>query len=76
DAICLALYHQTPRLGPISQTSNEIMTRGSAESIAEVEFEVKGIAYRAFWSMRRARGQADGNLQPADVELAEVQSGK
>lgn len=26
--------------------------------------------------MRRARGNADGNLQPADVELAEVATGK
>ncbi|MBD3584182.1 AAA family ATPase [Salinimonas sp. HHU 13199] len=76
DAICLALYHQTPRLGAISVSSNEIMTRGSAECLAEVEFEVKGIAYRAFWSMRRGRNKPDGNLQQADVELAEVQSGK
>ncbi len=76
DAICLALYHQTPRLGPITQSSNEIMTRGTAESVAEVEFEVKGKTYRAFWSMRRARGNVDGNFQPADVELADVQSGK
>lgn len=76
DAICLALYHQTPRLGQITPTSNEIMTRGTAESSAEVEFEVKGKAYRAFWSMRRARGNVEGNLQPATVELAEVESGK
>lgn len=76
DAICLALYHQTPRLGLISTSSNEIMTRGTAECLAEVEFEVKGIAYRAFWSMRRSRGKADGNLQSAVVELAEVDSGK
>lgn len=76
DAICLALYHQTPRLGAISVSSNEIMTRGCAECLAEVEFEVKGIAYRAFWSMRRARSKPDGNLQQADVELAEVQTGK
>ncbi len=76
DAICLALYHQTPRLGAISVSSNEIMTRGCAECLAEVEFEVKGIAYRAFWSMRRARNKPDGNLQQADVELAEVRSGK
>lgn len=72
DAICLALYHQTPRLGAVSQSSNEIMSRGTAECLAEVEFEVKDVAYRAFWSMRRARGKADGNLQPADVELARV----
>ena len=76
DAICLALYHQTPRLGPISTSNNDIMTRGTAECLAEVEFAIKGKAYRAFWSMRRARGKVDGNLQSADVELAEVESGK
>ena len=76
DAMCLALYHQTPRLGLISTSSNEIMTRGTAESLAEVEFEVKGKRYRAFWSMRRSRGKADGNLQSATVELAEVETGK
>lgn len=76
DAICLALYHQTPRLGQITNSSNEIMTRGTAECLAEVEFEVKGTAYRAFWSMRRSRGNVDGNLQPADAELAEVATGK
>ncbi|USI29519.1 AAA family ATPase [Alteromonas macleodii] len=76
DAICLALYHQTPRLGPISTSNNDIMTRGTAECLAEVEFDIKGKAYRAFWSMRRARGKVDGNLQSADVELAEVESGE
>ncbi len=76
DAICLALYHQTPRLGQITNSSNEIMTRGTSECLAEVEFEVKGTAYRAFWSMRRSRGNVDGNLQPADAELAEVATGK
>ncbi|TKG14266.1 ATP-binding cassette domain-containing protein, partial [Vibrio breoganii] len=75
DAICLAIYHETPRLGGISTSNNEIMTRGTASSSAEVEFEVKGKAYRAHWSMRRSRNKADGNLQPATVELAEVESG-
>lgn len=76
DAICLALYHQTPRLGQVNQTSNQIMSRGTAECWAEVEFQVKTFEYRAFWSMRRSRGKADGNLQAAHVELAEVESGK
>ncbi|WED23860.1 AAA family ATPase [Vibrio sp. JC009] len=76
DAICVALYHKTPRLENISASSNELMTRGTAECLSEVEFEVKGKAYRAFWSMRRSRGKVDGNLQAAQVELAEVESGK
>ena len=76
DAICLALYHETPRLGALSANNNEIMTRGTAECSAEVEFEVKGVAYRAFWSMRRSRGNAEGNLQAAVVELGEVATEK
>ncbi|MEO9275552.1 AAA family ATPase [Marinomonas sp. 5E14-1] len=70
DAICLALYHETPRL-KVSPSQNELMTRHTAECLAEVEFEIKGKGYRAFWGQRRARGSSDGKLQPMTCELCE-----
>ena len=74
DAICLALYHRTPRLNEPSP-ADKVMTRHTGECLAEVEFEVKEKRYRAFWEVRRARGAPNGKLQPAKVELAEVSNG-
>lgn len=69
DAICLALYHQTPRQ-KVSKSQNQIMTRHTASCLAEVTFEVKEQRYRAFWSQRRAKNNPEGNLVDAKAELA------
>ncbi len=71
DAICLALYHQTPRLDRITAAENDLMTRHTADCLAEVEFEVKGKRYVSFWSQRRARDKPNGALQQPKVELAD-----
>ena len=70
DAICLALYHQTPRLGKLTSQYNAIMSRHTHSCFAEVEFELKGKIYRAKWSQHRAT--RSNNLQAPIVELAEL----
>lgn len=72
DAICLALYGQTPRLGGISQSSNEIMSRRASESEAEVMFETAEGRFRCVWQQRRARNKADGLLQAPKRELTDA----
>lgn len=69
DAICLALYHETPRI-KVSASQNQLMTRYTANCMAEVEFEVKGQVYRAFWSQKRARNKVDGNLLSPIAQLS------
>ncbi|SBS31964.1 Nuclease SbcCD subunit C [Marinomonas aquimarina] len=69
DAICLALYHQTPRVN-VSQSANDVMTRHTGYCSAEVVFEVKGKRYVSSWEQKRARNKADGNLQPIQCSLS------
>ncbi|UMR30156.1 AAA family ATPase [Massilia sp. MB5] len=82
DALCLALYDDTPRLlkasgktpdvgDPISsQDSRTLLRRGTPEGYAEVDFVGgDGAPYRARWSVRRSRTRADGLLQPTAMTL-------
>lgn len=71
DALCLALYHRTPRLSTVSQSQNPIMTRHTASCFAVVDFEVQGVCYSASWSQRRARNNPAGNLQPPEAFLSQ-----
>ena len=70
DAICVALFGQTPRLA--AGESGELMSRHTGDCYAEVEFTVKDGCFRSKWSQRRARGKVDGKMQPTAMELAEL----
>jgi exonuclease SbcC len=74
DAICLALYGETPRLDSVSQSNNEIMSRGVTECSAEIHFETQKGRYRCTWQQRRARDRSDGRLQPPQHELVDVET--
>jgi exonuclease SbcC len=76
DAVCLALYGATPRLSKITKRGNEIMSRQTGESFAEVIFESRGETYRCHWSQHRARRKADGNLLDAKHEISDALSGR
>lgn len=66
DAITLALYGQIHR----NKDVREVMSYGSAESLAEVEFESRGQTYRAKWSLWRSRKKLDGAFQTPSRELS------
>jgi exonuclease SbcC len=85
DALCLALYGNTPRLqlkssrgalpdaggDTVSTTdARNLLRRGAAEGHAEVDFVGNdGIRYRARWSVRRSRNKASGLLQASNMTL-------
>lgn len=75
DAITLALYGRAARYGA-SGKPDEMMSRHTAESLAEVEFEAGGRRLRATWRLRRARGKVDGNILPVERRLADAMTGE
>ncbi len=75
DALCLALYGETPRLNQITKTSNEIMTRLCGECMAETEFSTGKGSFRCRWYQHRARKAPDGELQPARREIVDLVTG-
>lgn len=70
DAICLALYGATPRLGEITQSKNDLMSRHTGECRSEVIFATKNGSYRCTWLQKRARKNPEGNLQSPMHEIA------
>ncbi len=75
DAICLALFGKTPRLGKVTKSSNEIMSRHTGVCFAEVTFDTLKGSYRCHWSQHRSRKQSNGELQQPKHEICEAPSG-
>ncbi|WP_338847790.1 AAA family ATPase [Massilia sp. W12] len=86
DALCLALFDNTPRLAKANRTAlpdvgessltqqdtRNLLRRGASEGYAQVEFiGSDGRAWRARWAVRRARNQARGALQKVEMTLQE-----
>lgn len=90
DAICLALFNDTPRINRASDNadiadvkeltikqkdSRNILRRGTADGYAEVDFvALSGDQYRARWSVRRSRDKVDGSLQNAVYKVFNLSS--
>lgn len=75
DAICLALYGATPRLGKITKNANDLLSRRTGECWAEVTFSTEKGTFRAHFSQRKARGRAAGSLQQPQHEIAQLPQG-
>ena len=53
-----------------------LLRRGTAEGYAEADFQaLNGELYRARWAVRRARGRAEGSLQPSEMRLYNLSTG-
>ncbi len=86
DALCMALYENTPRLiragttklpdgadAVTQQDTGNLLRRGTGEGYAEVDFVgTDGNAYRSRWSVRRSRNKATGSLQPTTMSLHQL----
>lgn len=80
DAICLALYNETPRLTQVKgneqlddltlKDPRNLLRRGEGSGWTEVVFQANdGTICTARWSVRRARNRADGRFQPVSMAL-------
>ncbi len=91
DAICLALFNDTPRFNHATDNadivdvksltikqkdSRSILRRGTADGYAEVDFiSLAGERFRARWSVRRSRDKVDGSLQNTTYKVFNLTSG-
>lgn len=90
DAICLALFANTPRLVGTKMEGNtkdeektitikdprQLMRRNTGEAYVKLTFiGSNGTAYEATWAVARARNKATGNLKAKEWTLKNLQTG-
>lgn len=91
DALCLALFDDTPRTNrageniPITDVrdrtinqkdSRNLLRRGTSEGYAEVDFVSLGDeTFRSRWGVRRSRDKVDGSLQATEFRLTNLSTG-
>ncbi|MBI4866598.1 MAG: AAA family ATPase [Candidatus Wallbacteria bacterium] len=90
DALCLALFDRTPRLASHvgitlapppddelrTSDPRTLLRRGCSGATAAVRFRGSdGRLYVSTWTVRRARGRAEGRLQETQLALTDAQSG-
>ena len=91
DAICLALYADTPRLkhtkmqGDLTDTEGvtvtlgnpiQMMRRGAGEAFVQLTFTgSNGVEYKAEWSVSRSRNKPSGKLQKKAWCLTNLNTG-
>lgn len=90
DAICLALYADTPRMDSTKMQGKtadgekaidisdprQLMRRNTGEAFSTLTFlGSNGVHYEATWAVQRARKKVTGNLQPKSRQLTNLDTG-
>ncbi|MCR4666377.1 MAG: AAA family ATPase [Desulfovibrio sp.] len=75
DAICLALFGQTPRLVKITNQKNEVMNRQAGFCFAEATFWTQAGRFRCHFSQSKAYNRHDGNLRDPKHEISDARTG-
>lgn len=75
DAICLALFHRTPRQKKLSNTVDEVMTKHTSDAFAEVYFSTDRGRYRALWYHARTRANSKTPFAQPKCEFEELTDG-
>ncbi len=72
DVICLALYGRTPRFGDSASPAEHVMSWGTGECMAEVDYEIRGQRFRSRWQCHRARRKPEGSLQSPSMQVLRI----